>query len=63
MMRTHTRKMGEIASEVPPQGAKSVLFLCYECNVAFPSLILHRFRPFFETTDMNRFPHAYIGEK
>ena len=63
-VRTHSRKMGEIAPGVPPQSAKACFVLCYQYNAAFRPLrpILHRFRPFFETTHVNRFPHACTGE-
>jgi len=45
---THTRKMGEIAPGVPPQGAKMCFVFCYQWNAAFRTLILHRFRPFLK---------------
>jgi len=48
-VRTHTRKMGEIAPGVPPQGAKTCfVFLCYQGDAAFRPLILHRFWPFLK---------------
>jgi len=60
MVRTHTRKMGEIAPGVPPQGAKTCFVFCYQGNAAFrphPALI----STVFETTNVNRFPHVYTG--
>jgi len=40
--------MGEIATGVPPQGAKTgFVFFCYQCSAAFRPLILHRFRHFW----------------
>ena len=63
MVRTHTRKVAEIAPGVPPKGAKTCfVFFCHQCNTAFRPLIVHRFRPFLKK-DMNQCPHAYTGEK
>ena len=56
-MRTHTRKMGEIAPGVLPQRAKTCFF------------VIKAMQPFshlycaFETTDMNWFSHAYTVKK
>ena len=65
-MRTHIRKMGEIAQRVPPQGAKTCfVFVCYQCNVTFRPIrppILRRFRPFLKQ-QTNRFPHVYTADK
>jgi len=46
-VRTHTRKMREIAAGVPPKGAKTCFFI-FQCNAAFRPLIRHRFRPFLK---------------
>ena len=56
--------MGEIAPGVPLQDAKTcfVFFVIKATWPAFRPLTLHRCRPFFETTDVNRFAHAYTGE-
>jgi len=62
-MRTHTRKMGEIAPRILPQGAKT----CFVFSVIkttrpfghFPAPIL----TIFETTDVNCFAHVYTSEK
>ena len=61
-MRTHTRKLGEIAPGVPPQGAKTCFFLFsmqHGLSAIYPAPI----STIFEIKDVNRFPHAYTGEK
>ena len=63
-VHTRTRRVGEIAPGVPPQCAKTcfVFFLLSiqrGLSVTYPAPI----STIFETTDVNRFPHACTGEK
>jgi len=44
-------------------GCQNVLFFCYQGNAAFRPLFLELISTIFETTDVNRFPHVYTGEK
>ena len=46
MVCTRTRKMGKSPQGFCPRMPKCVF--CYQCNVAFRPLILHRFRPFLK---------------
>ena len=62
MVRTHTRKMGEIACRVSAPGCQNVLFFVIKTTRPFGHLSCTDF-DHFETTDVNRFAHAYTGEK
>jgi len=59
MVHTHKRKMGEFAPGVPPKGTKMCfVFFCFQCNVAFRPLILHRFGPFLGDRLWNGSPYG-----
>jgi len=62
-MRTHTRKMGEIAPGFLPQGAKTCFVFLSSMQRGLSATYPAPISTVFETTDVNRFPHAYTGEK
>jgi len=62
-VRTHVRKMGEIAPGVPPQGAKTCFVFLLSRQRGLSAIYPVPISTIFETTDVNRFPHAYAGEQ
>jgi len=58
-VRTHTRKMGEIAPGCQIVFCFSFVIKATGLSATYPPTI----SSIFETTDMNRFPHAYTGKK
>jgi len=59
MVRTHTRKMGEIATGVR---SRVPFFLLLKMQRVLSATYLAPILTIFETTDVNHFPHAYAGE-
>ena len=55
--------MVEIASGVPPQGAKTYFVFLLSRQRGLSATYLSPISTIFETTDVNRFLHAYIDEK
>jgi len=41
-------KWGKSPQGFRPRVPKHILFFCYQCNMAFQPLIMHRFRPFLK---------------
>jgi len=58
-----TRKMGEIAQGVPPQGAKTYFAFLLSMQRGLSATYPAPISTIFEVTDVNRFPHTYISEK
>jgi len=55
--------MGEIAPGVPPQGAKTYFVFLLSMQHGLSATYHAPISTIFETTDVNRFPHAYTSEK
>jgi len=58
-----TRKMGEIAQGVPPQGAKTYFAFLLSMQRGLSATYPAPISTIFEVTDVNRFEHAYTGQK